>query len=205
MRTLYLKKFNFILPKLSLSKEECSTLSKFEYADYCEVKEEKNWNIYKNNNIVYGFRQNDEATGFNYKMFLNIEKKNYIKFKTDDLINFCNSTKIRMSKADGKATYINSTAKIRGNQCEFICEDNENRKKNRIFSNVDVVGEAFDFIFDHSQMLEIFKSLPYNEICISDEQTKNERGEKIADMLGIFSLLDNDYFSLVSKYVNTQG
>lgn len=201
MRILYLKKFRFNLPKLALSKDECSTLSKYEYVDYCEVKEDKNWNIYKWNNVVYGFRQSDEALGFPYQMFLNIEKKNYIKFKTDDFINFCNSTKIRMSKADGKATYINSSAKISGTTAELICNDNENRKKNKFNTKVEVVGQPFDFNFDHSQMLDIFKSLPFSEICISDEQTKNEQGAKIADMLGIFSLSDGDYFSLVSKII----
>lgn len=208
MRIFFFKRFDYNLPKISLSKEECVALSGFEFIDYCqsEIEGHFNWNIFKNNNTVYGFRQSDEAKGFTYSNFLDIKKNNYIVFKLEDLINFCNSTKIRMSKADGKATYINSKVKleksITGYRAELICDDNENRKKNRIFTDVTVEGEPFDFIIDHSQMLDIFKSLPFNEICISNEQKRNDEGVIMFDALGLFSKLEESYFSLVSKLVS---
>lgn len=195
MQTFFLKKFEIELPKISLSKLECVILATFPYVEFRTDSEGKSFNVFSFENSVYGFRQEEDARGFAFQSFLPLlEKKQCFKFKTDDFINFCNSTKI-VSKSK-KPVYINSKAFVTENKLKLSYIDTERGIENEIEVECVLNGDEFDFIFDHNQLLEIFKSLPYNDICISNE----DHPESNFYALSLFNEQDKSYTGLVTKF-----
>lgn len=170
------------VPKFALTENECTLLSGYESVIYSKSE---NYNTYKIGNVVYGFIQSSNANYYPAESQTNkAEKKNYAIIKIEDIINFCNST----LKFSGN-TYCNSDLFVESEISRFVFSDLDKGEENSIETKSTLIGEPFVFRFNPSIWLSIFQNMPYDNICIGNEQ----------GVVSIWNDSDPQYIGLLSK------
>lgn len=185
----YVRSFNDAMPNIGITKKECELLSQFDSVEY-SISE--HYNTYKSGSITFGFIQPDGTKGYDYKFLLNkLTKSNYLKIKKSHLINFCKSTK----NFSGDA-YLNSWLYIVGDGSDFdpiqariVFIDKGKEEENEIIVSCELVGENFDFEFNHSIWLDALSCLPYEDICLGNE----------SGVISIWSENDPAYIGIIAK------
>lgn len=189
----YLSKINETLPKIAFSKKETQILSKFDTVDFC-VANELGWNIYKYRNVVYGFRKQEGAVGFDYNLFVSKSKRDlpYFNIKTDDLVAFCTSVKNYCNSNDKTRTnakWKNSNLKLEDGLINLSFDVAEVNEGVSLVCDTTGTLQECDFSFNQTLCTDIFKSLPYNEIFISDA----------GNMFIIYNEQDKNFIGFISK------
>ncbi len=190
--TIFYQTFNYNLPNIKLTFGECNLLGDYNSVDYALSD---NYNIYRGDNVLFGFRLVEGANGFDYKPVTdNLKKQTPVIMKTADLINFCEST-----LGISGATFNASRMITDGNSITMVYEDSGIGTKNEIkvfnegaacFHDSD--DDFAGFSFNPVLFLPIIKALPFDKIYIANER----------HMVSFFNPQLPDYTGAVTKIVH---
>jgi hypothetical protein len=158
--------------EIVITKKESEVISKLGFVDFIQSE---NQNIFRFNNVIFGFTKVDLSSGLPYRQFIdNVQKKNTVKVSVPDLVKFCQAVLSSTSSAvgDKEMKWLNSSCIVSDETANLLFQL-EDREEISIVTPVTLEGEKFDFKFNQRLCYQIFKSLPYSEIYISNEVNFN--------------------------------
>ena len=155
-----------------ITKRESEVISKLGFVDYMQSESQ---NIFKFDNIIFGFTKIDLVASLPYTLFIEkTKKKNNFKVNVVDLVKFCQAVLSSSSSSTGdkEIKWLNSLCTVDNNNANLLFRLDE-RKEISIDSPAVLEGLAFNFRFNQKMCYPIFKSLPYSEIYVSNEEECN--------------------------------
>lgn len=181
--SMYLKSFNYDLPKLAISSIECDMLYSLGAVQYSKAE---NFNTYKRGAVEFGYITHTDSNFFDYKMFQSkCTFKDKFTLQKSEFLKFCNSS---ISFAD-KKTFGVSKAKCSFSFLNFSFKNKDRNEENKMDIQVNSDGNDFEFNFSNNDMSLFLKSLPYDSITVSDE----------GSMIAVTSTEDKNFFSIIMK------
>jgi hypothetical protein len=146
----------------SFAKDECNMICSYTYIDYGF---NDSFNIFSYENFVYGFRKQNGVIPFDYGFVTKgITKEKSVTIKTEDFINFCQST----ISINGNREYCTSSLKSdEYGMTTFLFRDTIIGTENMLPSPSK--GCNMEFNFEPKRVLPIIKLLSNQEIKVCDE------------------------------------
>lgn len=187
------------LPFIALSKEECQCISKLDFVDYSS-SEEINFNVFKTpSGAIYGYKKMHTPIPMSFiSIFKSFNKNNYFTIKKEELVKFCTSVKLYNTNTDKKkedGKWKNSVITVDGFGDCTICFDMEKHTGESVTLRCETeilpTCTGFSFEFNQTQLFEILRSIPYENISIADFKS----------VVFLFNEKDSNYLGFISKIV----
>ncbi len=166
---------------IAVSEKECNYLSQFDSVKYGFCQK---FNVWKKDNTISGFRVDDGAKGYDYKIMfgsISTPRNQYVTISTKDLSNFCKST-IKFNELQ----YKNSLLLYKDGKAEISYKDIDSGEENKMSVSAKISsGDNFEFVFIPVLMEKIMAKFPFPEISICIDKYK--MGESWREIIYGFS------------------
>lgn len=158
---IFTKRFKKNIPVLSLTPYEASAVKDLPFFDYFCTG---NINIYKNNNVVYGFRIPEGTKPFPHQIFFDgLDCESFFKIKKEDFLNYCKFI-MKFDEGGNAVSEVN----IERESARIFYENKQSGETNEIFAPILVTGKVDGFYFIPHMINKIFTSIPSDHVCIGE-------------------------------------